>query len=950
MSDECETQPALIDYARFHGLADNHLSHDTHTWLPSGLIPCNEDARLPDFKVPQIERLPPEAKFRLDSKAALLLASCLKPPPAPDWSNNLSDHHRVKRLKFEQPALKTDHANDMRKIRYRTRPKTEALNLVSIEVDAEGGEGLAWPPEMMEVATILDKKVAEEKFQTTREVLKALQDSLRPAYTAQMHEAIVAEDLAFTKVWPANNRNAIYTDSEKGRRPEPISPPLLSSEYSQEPHIPSSPTLRMQLLSDVPDPDDELMHKANEDISTQCRIRIDDATAAEVDQIEHLLQFAENGPAADEITTLDSACQQSPIGRTQHAKFLKLKLPEVEPSSRPETNRGPSAKQVTFAFSPKNVLLEYMKCEEPSSDDTDQPFKDDLLAQLAYEASPADDKELAGERLEPSGIIMRVEVPKLHEIKLTAPGTTITSKEFLQTMIENHLKYTRTSFDKTLERKMEWAPVPSGLLNPVIDDPIQPSPQLSGWTSQPAFAIKSEDLLWRPDVLRILSVSEEDDEEELEKDFSLQDKPSEETRPPLKRPALKDLTKTSLERPARPLSLPEIERRTSGFGSLAGFMDTRKAHKKPRLDPEEMPTETTETKATSALDAEMKTVSRVQVPATPTERHATDVAALVVPQVPIITSPRSIIVNSKLLKSHRQVTQALETRPNLPLVIIYRDLETSNDADIEADLIITPTTAAIFTTLQATTQRSLPGQGPSRPPIFNRIVHLSQLYDRLLVLTTLRPADSSPLESPTTCSQISTLTSFCTSLSVSRPDSTVQPILIPTPSPPEPDFTLKPTTPTPHPLYQWTYPLIIKHALDLTSTSTPGITLLAEETLWELFLRKAGMNPFAAQVVLGMLKKPHGEDLLQRQKRNSGLWGLRAFVQMEREERMEVFGKVVGRRAVERVGDVLGVAWGGGAEGGGGGFGSVDEDLGREGECESACGVWEGEGEAMLVD
>jgi hypothetical protein len=200
MSDGTDIGPSLIEYARFHGLADNHLNQDILRRLPSDLTPCSDDAGLPEFQVPCVGTLPSEPKFQLDSKAASLLASSIKPPPAPSWSNILSDHHQVKNLKLEQPALKTDHGSDMGKICFRKLPKAEALCLVPFEIGEEESECLAWPPWLVDLAVQWDRRAAKEKLQTTREVLKALQDNLRPVYTTDTHEAIVTEELAFTKV------------------------------------------------------------------------------------------------------------------------------------------------------------------------------------------------------------------------------------------------------------------------------------------------------------------------------------------------------------------------------------------------------------------------------------------------------------------------------------------------------------------------------------------------------------------------------------------------------------------------------------------------------------------------------------------------------------------------------------------------------------------------------
>jgi hypothetical protein len=214
MSSRENGQPSLLDYARFHGLAIDHLHQDILSLLPSDVLTCDEDATLPEFRLPDLDRLPPEPKFQLNSKAASLLASSIRPPPAPHWANTLPDHHKVKKLKLEQPLLRTDHEKDMERIRYPKPTRIGAMNLVPIEVDEDRGEGFAWPQETIDLAAVWDKDASQEKLQTTREVLKTLQDALRPVYTAQMHEEIMAEGSNFTRVCPSRTLGLVKSDSE----------------------------------------------------------------------------------------------------------------------------------------------------------------------------------------------------------------------------------------------------------------------------------------------------------------------------------------------------------------------------------------------------------------------------------------------------------------------------------------------------------------------------------------------------------------------------------------------------------------------------------------------------------------------------------------------------------------------------------------------------------------
>lgn len=80
--------------------------------------------------------------------------------------------------------------------------------------------------------------------------------------------------------------------------------------------------------------------------------------------------------------------------------------------------------------------------------------------------------------------------------------------------------------------------------------------------------------------------------------------------------------------------------------------------------------------------------------------------------------------------------------------------------------------------------------------------------------------------------------------------------------------------------------------------------LIEVETLWELWLRRAGFNVYAAQMVAGQLKVPKtGTDTKQ------GHHGLAAFTTMTRNERLRRFGPMVGPRVLERVSQVVDEIW-----------------------------------------
>jgi hypothetical protein len=197
----------------------------------------------------------------------------------------------------------------------------------------------------------------------------------------------------------------------------------------------------------------------------------------------------------------------------------------------------------------------------------------------------------------------------------------------------------------------------------------------------------------------------------------------------------------------------------------------------------------------------------------------------------------------------------------------------------EADFIVSPTVGIVVTTLQRISQAALPGQ-KKKLDIRDRVQGVSLRYELLLVFVSedSKIGTSQPLNSHT-CSKLADFIAFTTGV---IGNISVQYV-------PGDDKML----------IQWLMHAIVKHKTDET--------LLAEETYWELFLRRAGMNAFAAQVVISMLKAPEGVDGSSPSK--AEYFGLNAFVEMGREARLARFGDICGMKLIERVSKVIEATW-----------------------------------------
>lgn len=342
----------------------------------------------------------------------------------------------------------------------------------------------------------------------------------------------------------------------------------------------------------------------------------------------------------------------------------------------------------------------------------------------------------------------------------------------------------------------------------------------------------------------------------------------------------------------------------SAMDSLSNFMEIRAENvKKPKLmDSPYFPSPKSESHiqapSSQANDQEAAEVFTTNEPA-PSFPFPFQVSS---------SLPQTVIISKDLLNTYHGLIRRLETLDS-SVIIIERDFSAHrtrskttvssvvSEIMSEADLIISPTTAVIITTLQATTQLSLPGQGPSRSLVHERISGSRPHYECLFVLVS-GPATTHELDSAS-CAALSSLTAFCASQKTA--------------------VTVLYIESGEETLINWILGLLSKYGFTQPDKEHDQIAFLQDETLWELFLRRAGMNAFAAQVVLGMLKIPdrpsrQGDGLneIDMDERGSGglEYGLYGFVVMGHDERVRRFGSVLGERILRSVGEKLDVNWG----------------------------------------
>ncbi|RHZ58224.1 uncharacterized protein CDV56_102404 [Aspergillus thermomutatus] len=319
------------------------------------------------------------------------------------------------------------------------------------------------------------------------------------------------------------------------------------------------------------------------------------------------------------------------------------------------------------------------------------------------------------------------------------------------------------------------------------------------------------------------------------------------------------------------------------------------------------------------------------------------------------TGERPILfLSTALLKSHLRLVRCLEGMACQP-AIVYRDYNHNNPGSepqgkhttfrmnsnptlqIEADIIISPSTGIILTTSQATTQLYLPGHKFARPemsiecinsPLRERIFLLAPRYERVyLFICHSAPSSkksqvkqSGPTADKRVLASITSMTAFCNSMSTY---ATISPLLVPS---------------CPETVAGWVLSLANKHIARLPGNPTripPSASftpinssqknrlnpeMMMRTTVWELFLRQAGLNPYAAQAILAFLRREDEEELtymrctsrtadISDSLEDGGGRGLARFIEMAPDRRREVFGELIGDRMMGRINHILDKDW-----------------------------------------
>jgi hypothetical protein len=203
----------------------------------------------------------------------------------------------------------------------------------------------------------------------------------------------------------------------------------------------------------------------------------------------------------------------------------------------------------------------------------------------------------------------------------------------------------------------------------------------------------------------------------------------------------------------------------------------------------------------------------------------------------------------------------------------------------EADIIISPATGIIVTTLLKVIQKPLPSQ-EGQSAIRERVSGVALRYERLIVLVSEgNMVDETVRDlTPSEMTLYAEFVGFAAAL-----ETRVEVFYVG-----GGEVTLA----------TWLVSFAARYGLEAAETQEH---LIQDETQWELFLRRAGFNAYAAQSILACLKTP-GSISVEEDKCFD--CGLAAFVKMTPGERVQRFQNLMGGKSVlNRVNRILEMRW-----------------------------------------
>ncbi|KAK3987212.1 hypothetical protein QBC44DRAFT_128303 [Cladorrhinum sp. PSN332] len=810
-------------------------------------------------------------------------------------ANNMS-------LKYDPPLLRSDHEEDCRRLTRRVnvfRKVPLSDHHLPIEpADVTKGEGLEFPGSAMAKDKHLMKSVQEEKLNITHDNLKYLMDSLKAEWTERDQKELIES------TYPYRGIGAM----------EPLTPPLSPMiEPPVEHFVPD------QEACYIPDPSDPSSDLSADILAAESRIFRDDRKFwAQVSQ-SHVspgryeeVDISEMLRAGQLRSSSAPATGPEPLPRDFHVEV------PVFPSSWHDKN-DPTRQRVLTSDD-----LHQMRAFVTASDMTDET--DGPLVDFFKDRAINATRRAEQEQLQPLDATSRVLVPLMD---FTIPRPDWEEQEMdPQTLMRQIRKKEDVDWqgpkwhcNRALEQKMVWAPLAHMKRKSLVSESIELDPEVLNrflGSHENNDAPTSADYVHKTPGLAILRMdNDDDDDDEYITPLAKTTQPSpplavSEKPPVVMHASVPTRATISQSEEPRPVEERAPKRQKTGQGSQDIAAQVR-LEIQDGLTPPSPSTQllTGYESRFPELGTLISGYAETHFPRPPeTDQEPRESAAIeaapelppppepipaIAPDIVCPTPPPQVIISSTL---SRPVAVHLETL--LPgIEVITRDYGAhapqgwapgmrSPNLD-DADITISPSTGILLSTMVKLRQRPVPGQTGNTVQLQQILQNVAVRYERLVVIISEGNKHS---EAMTPLSQgdakaLVEFQGFAMGL-----DTKVRMLYV---------------GGGVETLAKWTAKTICDHGEERPQARR---LLLPGQSYWEVFLHRAGMNVFAAQVVLGILQGDDDQPAIGGPE-GEAVSGLPFFVQVPLEDRILIFADLLGgQKILERVSQAIDEPWG----------------------------------------
>ncbi|KAK4161049.1 hypothetical protein QBC43DRAFT_324385 [Cladorrhinum sp. PSN259] len=944
MKETLQRQPSLStqsppsnleadEYARYNGLTIDNFTdpwsippqHDdaiasTLTHLdPGDLI---EDAALQEC---YFRSIPTSEQWELPPKSLAALQDSVKRCKVEEVATLMDDLCFAERnknvgLEYDPPLLRSDHEEDCRRLARRVNAFRKVPlpdHRLPVEpADVTKGEGLEFPSIALEKDKLLMKRVEEEKLSMDHDNLKYLMESIKADWTVKDQKELIESTYPYHGIGAA----------------EPLTPPLSpvveppAEEFVPDEetcYIPSPSAPSSELSADIRRAESQIFRDDEEFWAQVRQNSVSPEMYVEVDTAEMLRAGQFRSSSAP-------ATGPEPVPRDFHVDVPIFASPWHDDNDR-ERFRVLTRED-----------MDQMNCFVTTSDRTDDT--DEHLISIFMDRATNIIWRVEQEQLQPLDAVARVGVP-LTDFSISRPEWE--EQQIGPEALMGQIRKTedvdwegpKWHYNRAAEQKMVWAPLAHMRRRSLVSENIEVDAELLNRFldgSEDNDAPTSADYVHKQQGLAILRMDIDEDDEYIVSLLGLSE-PSASlviAKKPLVLAQGQEATPTSVVvsrvSGAEQQYLRGVTERATGEGRALKKQKTMKGSKEffGQLDleimdglvPHSPSTQSPSTQLLAGYERQFPEIGQLinryadtHFPKPPEDKQIPETPAAIeaIPDLPPSPEPIPAVAPDDIVPPTpppKVIISSTVTRPIiihlekiLPgIEIIARDYGAhappgwapgmrSPNLD-DADITVSSSTGILASTMVKLRQRPVPGQPGVAPDLRQVIQNVAVRYERLVVIIS---EGNKHAETMTPLSQgdakaLAEFQGFLMGLDTEARMLYVGGGI--------------------ETLAKWTAKIICDHGEErprVRKLVVPG------QSYWEVFLHRAGMNVFAAQVILGALPRPDEEKSAVGGPEEQAPYGLPFFVQLPREGRIEMFEPLIRcKKVLERVSQVIDEPWG----------------------------------------